>query len=385
MPETSPTKWHLGHTTWFFERFCLRPYARRYVSFDDRYDYLFNSYYYTVGQMHSRAERGLLSRPTVEEVRDYRAYVDDAMDVLLRQRGADPRIASVVELGLNHEQQHQELLLTDIKQVFFMNPLKPAYAALRRPPMGGATPMSFVPRSGGVVEMGASGGGFCFDNETPRHRVLIEDHALASRLVTNAEYREFIRSAGYRTPSLWLADGWAQIRERGWDRPGCWSSDLGREFTLGGWREIDEAAPVSHVSFYEADAFARFAGARLPTEAEWENSAAAVELDGNLARQRFFASGRSGRWGFVARTALRRRLGMVLLGLCAISRVQTARWVARRVQRQVHVQPARRPRRIVRDAARPHSADVSQLLLSTRSVAVLGISDRQEPLNGDSQ
>ena len=137
MPETSPTKWHLGHTTWFFERFCLRPYARRYVSFDDRYDYLFNSYYYTVGQMHSRTERGLLSRPTVEEVRDYRAYVDDAMDVLLRQRGADPRIASVVELGLNHEQQHQELLLTDIKQVFFINPLKPAYAALRRPPIGG--------------------------------------------------------------------------------------------------------------------------------------------------------------------------------------------------------------------------------------------------------
>ena len=282
MPETSPTKWHLGHTTWFFERFCLRAYARGYASLDDRYDPLFNSYYYTVGQMHARAERGLLSRPTVKEVREYRAHVDDAMDALLRQRGTDPRIAFIVELGLNHEQQHQELLLTDIKQTLFVNPLGPAYDTLRRPPAGEAVPMKLVPRSGGTVEIGAMGDAFCFDNETPRHRVLVDDHALGSRLVTNAEYREFIRGAGYRTPSLWLADGWTQIRERGWDRPHCWSSDLTREFTLGGWREIDEAAPVSHVSFYEADAFARFAGARLPTEAEWEVAAASAEMDGNL-------------------------------------------------------------------------------------------------------
>jgi ergothioneine biosynthesis protein EgtB len=243
---------------------------------------LFNSYYYTVGEMHARPERGLLSRPTVEEVHEYRAHVDEAVQALLGECGADPRVAFLVELGLNHEQQHQELLLTDVKQVMFVNPLGPAYDSLPPPPIAGAAPMEFLPRTGGVVEMGATGDDFCFDNETPRHRVLLGDYALGSRLVTNAEYREFIRGAGYRTPSLWLADGWTRIRQHGWDRPLCWSSDLTREFTLGGWREIDEAAPVSHVSLYEADAFARFAGARLPTEPEWEAAAAAAEIDGNL-------------------------------------------------------------------------------------------------------
>ena len=287
MPETSPTKWHLGHTTWFFERFCLREHAPRYASLDDRYDHLFNSYYYTVGEMHARTERGLLSRPTVEDVCEYRAHVDDAMEALLRERGTDPQIALLVELGLNHEQQHQELLLTDIKQVMFVNPLEPAYDSLPRPPIASASPMEFMSRIGGVVEIGAAGDDFCFDNETPRHRAWLGDHALGSRLVTNAEYREFIRGGGYRAPSLWLADGWTRIRERGWDRPLCWSSDLTREFTLGGWREIDETAPVCHVSFYEADAFARFAGARLPTEAEWEVAAAGAEIDGNLCDSGF--------------------------------------------------------------------------------------------------
>jgi ergothioneine biosynthesis protein EgtB len=281
--ETSPTKWHLGHTTWFFERFCLREWVRGYESPDDRYDFLFNSYYYTVGEMHRRADRGLLSRPTVAEVRDYRAQVDDAMESLLRERGDDPHVAFLVTLGLNHEQQHQELLLTDIKQVLFVNPLGPAYDdALPCPPNSSAAPLEFVRRSGGVAKIGASADGFCFDNETPRHRVLLDDRALGSRLVTNAEYREFIRAGGYRTPSLWLADGWTKIRELGWDRPLCWSQDLAREFTLGGWREIDDAAPVCHVSFYEADAFARYAGARLPTEAEWEVAAASADVDGNL-------------------------------------------------------------------------------------------------------
>ncbi len=282
MPETSPTKWHLGHTTWFFERFCLREHARGYVSVDDRYDHLFNSYYYTVGEMHARPQRGLLSRPTVADVRDYRARVDDAMEALLRARGDEPQIAFLVTLGLNHEQQHQELLLTDVKQVLFVNPLGPAYDTLPRPPLARAQPLELVPRSGGVVEIGATGEGFCFDNETPRHRELTADHALGSRLVTNAEYLEFIAAGGYRTPSLWLADGWTKIRELGWDRPLCWSQDLAREFTLGGWREIDAAAPVTHVSFYEADAFARFAAARLPTEAEWEVAAATADVAGNL-------------------------------------------------------------------------------------------------------
>jgi ergothioneine biosynthesis protein EgtB len=282
LPETSPTKWHLAHTTWFFERFCLREHVRGYESPDDRYDYLFNSYYHTAGEIHPRSRRGSLSRPTVAEVRDYRARVDDAMQTLLRERGDDPTIALRVALGLNHEQQHQELLLTDVKQVLFANPLGPAYDSLPRPPPRIAAPMELLRRTGGLARIGATGEAFCFDNEMPRHRVLVDDHALGSRLVTNGDYREFMRADGYRTPSLWLADGWAKLAELGWNRPLCWSGDLAREFTLGGWREIDDAAPVCHVSFYEADAFARWAGARLPSEAEWEVSAAAADMGGNL-------------------------------------------------------------------------------------------------------
>jgi ergothioneine biosynthesis protein EgtB len=287
MPETSPTKWHLGHATWFFERFCLREHVRGYAAVDDRYDYLFNSYYYTVGEMYARPERGLLSRPTVAQVLDYRARVDDSIEELLRACGDDPKIRFLVTLGLNHEQQHQELLLTDAKQLFFANPLGPAYDSLPPPPTSRAQPMKFLRRPGGVAEIGSGGEGFCFDNETPRHRVLLQGHELGSRLVTNGDYREFIRAGGYRTPSLWLADGWTKLRELHWERPLCWSEDLTREFTLGGWREVDDEAPVCHVSFYEADAFARFAGARLPTEAEWELAAAPVEVDGNLRDRGF--------------------------------------------------------------------------------------------------
>jgi ergothioneine biosynthesis protein EgtB len=248
---------------------------------------LFNSYYQTAGEMHPRSRRGALSRPTVAEVCDYRAHVDDAMQTLLSERGDDPRIAFRAVLGLNHEQQHQELLLTDVKQVLFVNPLGPAYDSPPRPPPRVAAPMEMVRRAGGVVQIGATGEAFCFDNEQPRHSVLLGEHALGSRLVTNGEYREFIRADGYRAPSLWLADGWAKIAELGWRRPLCWSEDLAREFTLGGWREIDDAAPVCHVSFYEADAFARWAGARLPSEAEWEVAAAAADVDGNLLERGF--------------------------------------------------------------------------------------------------
>jgi ergothioneine biosynthesis protein EgtB len=287
IPETSPTKWHLAHTTWFFEHFCLREHVRGYTSVDDRYDHLFNSYYYTVGEMHARPDRGLLSRPTVAEIRDYRARVDEAMEALLRQRGDDAGLGSLLTLGLNHEQQHQELLLTDIKQVLFVNPLGPVYDALPRPPRANAPRLQFIGRSGGLVQIGATGDGFCFDNETPRHRTFVGDHALASRLVTNGEYREFLRGDGYRDPRLWLADGWTKIRAEGWNRPLCWSADLTQEFTLAGWREIDDDAPVCHVSFYEADAFARFAGARLPTEAEWELAAVEARLEGNFRDEGF--------------------------------------------------------------------------------------------------
>jgi ergothioneine biosynthesis protein EgtB len=282
MAETSPTKWHLAHTTWFFERFCLQGLVRGYEPVDTRYDYLFNSYYYTIGEMHGRAVRGLLSRPTVDEIRAYRVQVDDAMLRLIEERHDDTELAALVTLGLNHEQQHQELMLTDIKQVFLANPLGPAYRDLPKPPTHKPEPFAFVRRRGGEAAIGARGDAFCFDNETPRHTVLVRDHALGDRLVTNAELREFIDDLGYEQPALWLADGWAKLREHGWRRPLCWSEDLEREFTLGGWRAIDWNAPVSHVSYYEADAFARWAGARLPTEAEWEIAAERTPVGGNL-------------------------------------------------------------------------------------------------------
>ncbi len=283
MPDVSPTKWHLAHTSWFFERFLLQEHADDYIPFHDAYDYLFNSYYYTVGQMHRRPERGLLSRPTVREIMNYRRHVDEAMNRLLGERGDDPRFAFLVTLGLNHEQQHQELMLTDIKHVFSCNPLKPALADdLRRPPAEAPDPMRWVRGPEGIGEIGAGGETFCFDNETPRHRTLLYPHELASRLVTNGEYRDFIADGGYRHPDLWLSDGWAVVQQQGWNRPLYWGEDLETEFTLGGERELDLHAPVTHVSYYEAQAFAAWAGARLPTEAEWETAAAQAEPRGNL-------------------------------------------------------------------------------------------------------
>jgi ergothioneine biosynthesis protein EgtB len=236
--------------------------------------------------MHDRPRRGLLSRPTVADIRAYRERVDHAMLGLIGERHDDPTLASLVVLGLNHEQQHQELLLTDIKQAFFANPLAPAYRELPSPPSLHPAPLKFVHTDAGIFEIGAvaprNAHEFCFDNETPRHRVLVAEHALANRLVTNGEYRDFIEDGGYREPALWLADGWAKIRAEGWTRPLCWSEDLAREFTLAGWRELDPYAPGCHVSYYEADAYAHWAKARLPTEAEWEIAAAATPVGGNL-------------------------------------------------------------------------------------------------------
>jgi ergothioneine biosynthesis protein EgtB len=282
--EASPIKWHLGHTTWFFERFVLQAHRPGYRPVDERYERLFNSYYYTVGEMHPRAERGVLSRPTVAQIHDYRSRIDDAVVALLAARPDDVELAAVVELGLNHEQQHQELLLTDAKQVLLANSLEVAYRpAAVAPRAPRSEPLQFVLQPAGFAEIGADASGFAFDNERPRHREWLETHALANRLVTNAEYREFIRSGAYATPSLWLADGWAAVRSRGWNRPLCWSADLEREYTLGGWQPLDENAPVCHVSFYEAAAFAAWAGARLPTEAEWENAAQALTpVQGNF-------------------------------------------------------------------------------------------------------
>ncbi len=293
MPDVSPTKWHLAHVTWFFERFVLEPYARNYRRYDEGFHYLFNSYYFTVGQMHARPRRGLISRPTLAEVLDYRQHVDGQVQSLLAQVEGDPAnrddILTRVVLGLHHEQQHQELLLTDIKHVLSCNPLQPAMNPdLAAPPAGEAHELGWTPGETGIAQIGSAGfsglgfDDFAFDNETPRHDVLLRPHALADRLVTNAEYREFISDGGYAEPALWLSDGWSTINERGWQRPLYWSEDLEQEFTLAGLRPLDLHAPVTHLSYYEADAFARWAGARLPTEAEWETAAVNETPDGNF-------------------------------------------------------------------------------------------------------
>ncbi len=281
MPDVSPTKWHLAHTSWFFERFILAAYQADYVPYDEAFDYLFNSYYYTAGTMHRRPERGFLTRPTFAEVLAYRTHVDEHMLKLIRTDGE--RIASLVTLGLNHEQQHQELLLTDIKHVFSVNPVQPAVMPdLPVPAPVAAGRLDYTSGNAGIVRIGASGDGFCFDNETPRHDALLADHRIANRLVTNGEFREFIEDGAYRKPSLWLSDGWTAVTGRGWGGPLYWDDAHETEFTLGGRRAIDAHAPVVHVSYYEADAFARWAGARLPTEFEWEHAAANEAVAGNF-------------------------------------------------------------------------------------------------------
>lgn len=288
MPDVSPTKWHLAHVTWFFERFVLEPFAADYRRCNDAWHYLFNSYYYSAGEMHRRPERGLLSRPGVDEIIDYRWHVDDAMTRLLEQ-SEDPEVAERTLLGINHEEQHQELILTDIKHVFSLNPLQPVVNPdLRDPPRRTTPSHEFLRGKEGIVEIGAAGDGFSFDNERPRHRVLLHPHRIGSRLVTNGEYREFIREGGYRQAALWLSDGWAAVNERGWDRPLYWSEDLQAEFTLAGARALDLDAPVVHVSYYEADAYARWAGARLPTEPEWESAAGTRPVAGNFVEEEYW-------------------------------------------------------------------------------------------------
>jgi ergothioneine biosynthesis protein EgtB len=283
MPDASPAKWHLAHTSWFFEQFLLKPMLKGYRAFHPRYEYLFNSYYQTVGPMHQRPQRGLLTRPTVDEVRRYRAHVDEHMQRLLDARPQDDKVANLTELGLNHEQQHQELLLTDIKHLLSCNPLQPAYRAEPLPASSTfSSPIRFIAFDGGVREIGASGKHFCFDNETPRHRALVEPYALADRLVTNGEYLEFIRDGGYRRPEFWLSDGWSTVQSEHWRRPIYWSETCDAEFTLSGMQALDPARPACHLSYYEADAFARWAGARLPTEAEWEIAASAMPIKGTF-------------------------------------------------------------------------------------------------------
>ena len=282
MPDASPAKWHLAHTSWFFEQFLLKPYLKAYQPFRTEYEFLFNSYYESVGPMYTRADRGLLTRPTVSEVLAYREHVDSHMAELLERRAEDDRIASIATLGMNHEQQHQELLLTDLKHLFSRNPLLPAYGSLPLESFGEAAPMRLLPFEGGIKEVGATGKHFCFDNETPRHRVLIEPFALADRLIVNSEYREFIREGGYRRAEFWLSDGWAMVKRESWTRPLYWSEAMDAQFTLAGLQPLQPNAPVTHLSYYEADAFARWTGMRLATESEWEIAASHLPVRGNL-------------------------------------------------------------------------------------------------------
>jgi ergothioneine biosynthesis protein EgtB len=279
-PDASPAKWHLAHTTWFFETFVLRDHVPSYRLFDERWAYLFNSYYEGEGERHARPKRGMLSRPSLDEVRAYRAHVDEALERALPL--LPPSALELVELGINHEQQHQELFLTDILATFAENPLEPAYGELAPPACFATEPLSWHRGREGVVEIGAAGDDFAFDSERPRHRAMLAAHEIANRRVTNSEWREFIADGGYSTPTLWLSDGWAWVEQEGISAPLYWY-DGESEFTLGGRRAIDWAAPVAHISFFEADAFARWAGARLPTEAEWEDFAASA--DAHLGHQ----------------------------------------------------------------------------------------------------
>ncbi len=267
-PDASPAKWHLAHTTWFFETFVLRDHVLGYCPVDERYAFLFNSYYEAEGPRHERPRRGMLSRPSLDEVRDYRAHVDAALDRALPS--LSPAALALIELGINHEQQHQELFLADILATFAANPLEPVYGELPPAPCSSVEALSWHVGREGIVETGAVGSAFAFDAERPRHRVFLAAHRTANRRITNQEWREFIDDDGYSTPALWLSDGWAWVRQEEIAAPLYWNRD-GSAFTLSGRREIEPGAPVAHVSYYEADAFARWAGARLPTEAEWED------------------------------------------------------------------------------------------------------------------
>ena len=289
MPDASPIKWHLAHTTWFFETFVLEAHEAEFRPQRAEFRVLFNSYYNGVGEKHPRAQRGLLTRPSLAEVREYRAAIDARMQALLVARADDTALRALVELGLQHEQQHQELMLTDIKHLLSMNPLQPAYAAASAasPHCAGAQGApAWITQSGGAVEIGHAGTGFCFDNELPRHRVWLTPHALAARPVSNAEYARFVAAGGYADPRFWLAEGWDWLRANNITHPLYWrparpSEECAEgwdEFTLAGLQPLDPQAPATHLAYFECDAYARWAGARLPTEAEWEHATAAGRL-----------------------------------------------------------------------------------------------------------
>ncbi len=285
MPDASPVRWHLAHTSWFFETFLLKR-SPQYRVFDEHYEVLFNSYYNTVGEQFPRAQRGLLSRPTLDQVLDYREHVDREMTAIFDKIASDEELAQIVEIGLHHEQQHQELILTDLKHLFSLNPLLPVY----REPTAKSEGSSVVDQhwlefDEGLYAVGQEGDGFSFDNESPRHRVFLEPFAISQRPVTSGELLNFIADGGYTRPELWLSLGWHFAKELKHQQPLYWWQRDGKwfEFTLAGPRALDESAPVTHISYFEADAYARWAGCRLPTEAEWESAAEGLPRKGNFA------------------------------------------------------------------------------------------------------
>ena len=366
MPDASPPKWHLAHTTWFFEEFLLAPSVPDYRPHHPQFRYLFNSYYDAVGARHPRFARGLISRPTVGEMFDYREVVDRAVKRWLAETHIDDALAATIDLGLAHEEQHQELLLTDLKYAFAQNPLLPGYHP--RPPVNeiSVRPIRWIYHPGGVVEIGHAGSGFAFDNESPRHRVYLNPFEIANRLITVGEYREFLNDGGYERPELWLSDGWGARERHGWAAPLYWHprGEAGAEFTLGGVLPLTESAPVTHVSFYEADAYCRWAGARLPTEAEWETAAPAAGAESCdfphpvPSQEGGFAQAYSAGWQWTASPYV------------AYPGYAPAAGRARRVQRQVHVQSDGPPRRVVRDFAGALPIDVPQLFPPGGAMAV---------------
>ena len=286
MPDASPAKWHLAHTTWFFETFLLNTFEAKETYFNEHYTFLFNSYYNAVGPLFRRTHRGHLSRPTVADIREYRKHVDARMLNLLSTRDGDESVAGLVTLGLHHEQQHQELLLTDIKHMLAQNPMLPSYLTFPLPRAKEVEP-KWVGFEGGLKKIGTDSAPFSFDNESPQHQVWLEDFSLSSELTTNRAYLEFIEAGGYQTPSYWLSDGWQCVQDEAWTAPLYWfqKNDEWFEFTLAGALPLDLNAPVSHVSHFEADAYAAFRSARLPSEAEWETAAASFDVDSTRGHQ----------------------------------------------------------------------------------------------------
>lgn len=284
MDDASPTKWHLAHTTWFYEAFVLQAHLPGYSVYSEQFEYCFNSYYETQGERHPRASRGLLTRPTSSQVRSYRQHVDEALTKLMASdAGQEPEVANLITLGINHEQQHQELLLTDILSLFALQPLRPAYVPPKPRSASPAQSVEFIWFAGGIRQVGSNGKEFSYDNEGPQHEVLIHPFRLANRCVTNGEWLEFVEDGAYSNPLCWLSDGWTTVKSQGWSAPGYWEQrdGLWHQMTLNGLLPLDLSAPVSHVSYYEAEAFARWAGKRLPTEFEWEVAGSGVPEVGN--------------------------------------------------------------------------------------------------------